>query len=468
MKNEYNEEDQYEQPGDRTGNLDKDIEHEALDSEGLVAPGVPIVRSSTPRMLANGLIDTDSQSQSTSETTAAFPVEAPSAPPLPEEYHGAEEGALSPVEVTPLPGRGEAPEEVFSEFTWLFEYGLEMDSVVLNNVERLHGQALLYGPATLRDYEIICEAVGTRAGQVVATIVPSSKPRSELWGVLYRIPRRLLEPADNEPAQVDKIHAATSPNDLFERISVTVYETYRGRDISCITYVASPTARNLFHALPPNRRVADNAYIQQLLETAKKLKLPDTYLQELIVLAMPAHHAQPSVSVPAVPALEQNTEPLPVLRTEKNALTPTASADKATPAARSVGLLIFAVYLLLSLLAVFTLATLQALGYGVFLFLPNFTLLGIPWFVVVYGYIGGCLSCIVRLSRQQTIYPPHFIVIAWFTRPLIGVILGIMAYLLANSGLFMLGSNAEQHKTLFSLLALLAGSCEGWLFYKRR
>jgi hypothetical protein len=252
---------------------------------------------------------------------------------------------------------------------------------------------------------------------------------------------------------------------LFERISVTVCEAYRGRDISCITYVASPTARNLFHALPPNRRVADNAYIQQLLETAKKLKLPDTYLQELIVLAMPAHHAQPSVSVPA---LEQNTEPLPVLRTEKNALTPTASADKAILSARSVGLLIFAVYLLLSLLTVFTLATLQALGYGAFLFLPNFTLLGIPWFVVVYGYIGGCLSCIVRLSRQQTIYPPHFIVIVWFTRPLIGVILGIMAYLLANSGLFMLGSNAEQHKTLYSLLALLAGSCEGWLFYKRR
>ncbi len=37
MKNEYNgykEEDQYEQPKDRTGNLNEDIEHEALDSEG--------------------------------------------------------------------------------------------------------------------------------------------------------------------------------------------------------------------------------------------------------------------------------------------------------------------------------------------------------------------------------------------------------------------------------------------------
>jgi hypothetical protein len=464
MKNEYKE-DQYEQPNDRTDDLDKDIEHEALDSEGFVAPGVPIVRNSTPRLTANELIDPDRQSQSTSETTPAFPVEAPSAPPLPEEYHVAEEGALSSVEATPLPGRGEAPEEVFSEFTWLFEYGLEMDSVILNSAERLHGQALLYGPATLRGYEITCEAVGARTGQVVATIVPSSKPGSEVWGVLYRIPRRLLEPPSNEPAQLDKIHAAASPNGLFERISVTVREAYRGRDISCIAYVASPTGRNLFHSLPANRQVADNAYIQQLLETAKKLKLPDTYLQELIVLAVPAHHTRPSVSVPAQ---EQNTEPLPVLRTEKNALTAAASASKVTPSARSVGLLLFAVYLLLSLLAVFTLATLQALGYGTYLFLTNFTLLGIPWFVVVYGYIGGCLSCIIRLSRQQTISPPHFIVIAWFTRPLIGVILGIMAYLLANSGLFMFGGSAEQHKTLYSLLALLAGSCEGWLFYKRR
>ncbi|HET7637309.1 MAG TPA: gamma-glutamylcyclotransferase family protein [Ktedonobacteraceae bacterium] len=464
MKNENKEEGLYEQPKDRTDNLDKDIEHEEPGSEGFVAPGVPIVRSSTPRQLANELIDTDGQSQSKSETTAAFPEEAPSAPPLPEEYHEAEEEALSPVEATPLPGRGEAPEEVFSEFTWLFEYGLEMDSVTLNSAEGLHGQALLYGPATLRDYEITSEAVGTRSGQVVATIVPSSKPGSEVWGVLYRIPSRLLEPPGNEMAQLDKIHAATPPNGLFERISVTVCEAYRGRDIPCITYIASPTARNLFHSLPSNRQIADNAYLQQLLETAKKLKLPDTYLQELIVLAMPAHNVQPSVSAPA---LEQNTEPLPVLRTEKNALMPAASASKALPPTRSVGLLIFAVYLLLSLLAVFTLAILQALGYGAYLFLTNFTLLGIPWFVVIYGYIGGCLSCIVRLSRQPTNYPPHFIVIAWFTRPLIGVILGIMAYLLANSGLFMPGGSAEQHKTLYSLLALLAGSCEGWLFYKR-
>src|SRR5258708_39353132 len=466
MKNEYKgykEEDQYEQPKDRTGNLNEDIEHEALDSEGFVAPGVPIVRSSTPKLLANELIDIDSQSKS--ETMAALPVEAPSAPPLPEEYHVAEEDVLSLVGATPLPGRGEASEEVFSEFLWLFEYGLEMDSVVLNSADRLHGQALLYGPATLRDYEITCEAVGTRTGQVVATIVPSSKPGSEVWGVLYRIPRRLLEPPGNELAQLDKIHAATPSNGLFERISVTVCEAYRGRDISCIAYIASPTARNLFHSLPLNRQEADNAYIQQLFDTAKKLKLPDTYLQELIVLPMPAHTVQPSVSVPA---LEQDTEPLPALRTEKNALPSVAFASNVTPSARSVGLLIFAVYLLLSLLAPFPFSAFQPVGYGAYLFLTNFTLLEIPWFVVVYGYIGGCLSCIVRLSRQQTIYPHHFSVIAWFTRPLIGAILGIMAYLLANSGLFMLGGSAEQHKALYSLLALLAGSCEGWLFYKRR
>ncbi len=123
---------------------------------------------------------------------------------------------------------------------------------------------------------------------------------------------------------------------------------------------------------------------------------------------------------------------------------------------------------MLCLLGVFTLATLQALGKGTYLFPANFTPLDIPWFVVVYGYIGGCLSCIVRLAWYHTTYPPHFVIITWFTRPFIGVILAIIAFLLVNSGLFILGGDAEQHKTLYSLLAILVGTCEGWLFYRRR
>ena len=61
---------------------------------------------------------------------------------------------------------------------------------------------------------------------------------------------------------------------------------------------------------------------------------------------------------------------------------------------------------------------------------------------------------------------PNFVLITWFTRPYIGVILAVVAYLLLNSGLFVLGGSAEQHNTIYSLLAVLAGSCEGWLFYK--
>ena len=57
-----------------------------------------------------------------------------------------------------------------------------------------------------------------------------------------------------------------------------------------------------------------------------------------------------------------------------------------------------------------------------------------------------------------------FVLITWFTRPLIGSVLAVLAYLLLNSGLFVLSASVEQHHTLYSLLAMLAGACEGWLF----
>ncbi len=464
MNSEYTE-DQQKQEEDRAGDANKDTEHEAFATEGFVAPGVPIVRSSSPRPLAYGLIgSSSSQSRPQPEATAVFPVEAPAAPPLPEEYNAAAEDTLSPV-ATPLPDRVEAPEEAPSELIWLFEYGLEMDITVLNSAERLHDQALLYDMAVLRGYEIKFEAVGSRSGKVVATIVSTNKLGAEVWGVLYRIPRHLIESSGNEPAYLDKIHEATPPVGLFERISIMVHEVSRGREIPCITYAASATARKLFQALSREHQVVDDTYMQQLLETAKKHKLPETYVQELAVLAAPVHNMHPLVT--AAPT-EQNTEPLPVFRQARNIATPALSSDKTLPSSRHVVMVIFAVYLMLSLLVEFTLATLQALGKGTYLFPANFTPLDIPWFVVVYGYIGGCLSCIVRLAWYHTTYPPHFVIITWFTRPFIGVILAIMAFLLVNSGLFILGGDAEQHKTLYSLLAILVGTCEGWLFYRRR
>jgi cation transport regulator ChaC len=473
MNSEYTE-DQQKQQEDRADDANKDTEHEALATEGFAAPGVPIVRSSSPRPLAYGLIGSSSSESSGSsessqsrpqlEAAAAFPVEAPAAPPLPEEYNAAEEDTLSPV-ATPLPGRVESPEEASSEFIWLFEYGLEMDVTVLNSAERLHDRALLYGMAVLRGYEVVFEAPGSRTGQAVATIVASSKPDAEVWGVLYRIPRRLTESTGSELAYLDKIHDAAPPDGLFERLSIMVHEVYRGREVACITYAASATARKLFQALTRDRQVVDEAYIQQLIETAKKHKLPERYLQALAVRAVPADNVKPLVTTATS---EQNTEPLPVFGQAQNIVTPVPSSDKTPPSSRHVAMVIFAVYLLFSLLMVFMLAILQALGNGTYLFPANFTPLDIPWFVLVYGYIGGCLSCIVRLAWYHTICPPRFVVITWFTRPLIGVILAIMAFLLVNSGLFILGGDPEQHKTLYSLLAILAGSCEGWLFYRKK
>jgi uncharacterized membrane protein len=59
------------------------------------------------------------------------------------------------------------------------------------------------------------------------------------------------------------------------------------------------------------------------------------------------------------------------------------------------------------------------------------------------------------------------VLITWYTRPYFGVILAGLVYLLLNSGLFTLSGSAEQHTMLFSLLAVLAGACEGWLFFRR-
>ncbi|MGB8345942.1 MAG: hypothetical protein WCD86_13730, partial [Ktedonobacteraceae bacterium] len=92
---------------------------------------------------------------------------------------------------------------------------------------------------------------------------------------------------------------------------------------------------------------------------------------------------------------------------------------------------------------------------------------GVPWFILVYGFMGGCLSGIVTLGRYHAAFPPNFVLITWFTRPFIGAVLAVIAYLLLNSGLLALSGSTAQHNALFSLLAVLAGSCEGWLFRRR-
>jgi len=449
-----------------------------FNAEEFVAPGAPIVRSSTPRPHTFGLrVSNEGQPQAEEaqplerEALSAFPMEAPSAPPLPEEIGETESDALQAVEVTPLPleGRSEPSNEESSEFFWLFEYALEMDISVLNSPQRLDGQALLYGPAVLKGYEIIFDVISSHNGPVAATISPSRNRGAEVWGVLYRIPRRLVEQLDTEPALLDKIHAAVPPDGLFERTRIIVHEAYRARDVRCITYIASAVARNQFHLLPRDRQVVDASYMQRLLESARKLKLPEAYLSELTALS--ASHEDEDVHIQhEVPGskVEQNTEPLPALKGEKPA-PPPASTVQLIPSTSHLnfGMVLFALYLVLTLIAVFSLAVIQGSGVGSGLFTTNFTPLGIPWFVLVYGLIGGCLSCIVALGRQYTTRLPNFVLITWYTRPYFGVILAALVYLLLNSGLFTLSGSAEQHTMLFSLLAVLAGACEGWLFFRR-
>jgi len=348
----------------------------------------------------------------------------------------------------PLPSRPEPP----NEFIWLFEYGLEMDAAFLNDRERLNGSAHLYGPAVLKGYRISFGVVGSSTGQVVATIQPDTEYGAAVWGVLYRIPRRLIESPGDELPPLDKIHSAP----YFEPLDVVVYEPYRKRELVCITYIASALARQQFHLLPPEQQGIDAWYAKHLLESARRHKLPGEYLQELLIRTATKGETRPT-------PLEQNTEPLAVVigKTDAQPSTKTISSTPAL-AHRNRWSMAFAVYLLLLLLAALSLAVIQEVSP---IFTAHFTPLGVPWIVLLYGLLGGCISCIVMLGRQRAANFPAFVVVAWFARPYIGALLAALAYLLLNSGIFALPGNAGH--ALFSLMGALAGLCEGWVFYRR-
>jgi len=338
------------------------------------------------------------------------------------------------------------------EFIWLFEYGLEMDAAFLNDRERLNGSAHLYGPAVLKGYRISFDVVGSSTGQVVATIQPGHEYGAAVWGVLYRIPRRLIESPGDEPPLLDKFHSAP----YFEPLDVIVYEPYRERELACITYIASALARQQFHLLPPAQQSIDAWYAKHLLESARQHKLPGEYLQELLIRTASKRETRPT-------PLEQNTEPLAVVIGKTDAQPSTRTMSGAPSLAhRNRWLMAFAVYLLVLLLAALLLAVIQEVSP---IFTAHFTPLGVPWVVLLYGLLGGCISCIVMLGRQRVANPPGFVVVAWFARPYIGAILAALAYLLLNSGIFAPTDNAGH--ALFSLIGALAGLCEGWIFYRR-
>jgi cation transport regulator ChaC len=504
---------------------------EPLRTEIFVAPGVPVVRSNTPKPLSlRGYPSERERSQMTqpqvqnTSSAPGFPLEAPAAPPLPEENdriptgndtlvssfaqpvgevvsEGVRNNAVGAVESSPL--SHSSGSNIFgkaaSEFVWLFEYGLEMSTSVLNSANRLNGQALLYGPAVLKGYRIVFDAVDPRSRKVVANIRPDADPQATIWGVLYRIPRRLTERRSDQLSVLDSLYQATQ----FEPREVVVHEAYRKRNIKCITYIASAIARRQYQLLPKEQQVIDNGYLRHLIGSARQQKFPGEYLDELAQFSMtsPEHSmpqsnviltstkndtprttndrsapglavdGQPNVGTapgacPSLP-LEQNTEPLPVLTGKASIVLPKGNAERESQqVASNRWLTAFALYVVLLFLMALALSVLQALGLGSNVLTASFDPLGAPWFVLVYGLLGGCVSSIITIGRRPA-NPPGFVVITWFTRPFIGTVLAALAYLALSSGFFVLTGPIEQHYALFSLVGALAGLCERWVFYRR-
>jgi len=352
-------------------------------------------------------------------------------------------------------GKPASPDEAPGEFIWLFEYGLEMDVSFLNDRERLNGSAYLYGPATLKGYQIAFNAIGSQTGRAVATIVPGNEYGAAVWGVLYRIPRRLTRSPGDELPLLDKAHSPA----YFEPVEVVVYEPYRKRELTCITYIASAIAHRRFHLLSPEQQVVDASYVGHLLNIAGQHKLPENYIQELLSLSTSKPKVQSSL-------MEQNTEPLTAVPDKTNSQPSTKTVQSTSYLIhQNRWLIVFALYLLAHLLAGFALAVIQALNNNIFT--ARFIPLGVPWMVLLFGLLGGCASSLVMLGRQHTINLPGYVLVAWLARPYIGATLAALAYLVLNSSIFVFAAGARQYDPLFSLVGALAGMCEGWIFYRR-
>ena len=143
------------------------------------------------------------------------------------------------------------------------------------------------------------------------------------------------------------------------------------------------------------------------------------------------------------------------------------SVLQGTASSRSTRLIGFAIYLLCLLLLVLTLAVVQGIGVVSDVLTPNVALLGVPWMVLVYGLLAGCVSCLVTLGRYQHINPPVFVLITWYARPFAAVVLALFAYLMLNSGLLLAEGGMARHQGFALVVGAIAGLCEGWLFLRR-
>ena len=164
---------------------------------------------------------------------------------------------------------------------------------------------------------------------------------------------------------------------------------------------------------------------------------------------------------------EQHTDSLPAFK--DRLLSSTQVTQRVTTQTRSQRWLIaFSLYLAALVLTLLLLAVVQGLGVARGTLAGGFTPLGVPWQVLIYGLLGGCISCIVSLSTVRASDPPLFIMITWFTRPFVGSILAIFSYILLTSGLFIFSESVHPHPGFFWLAGILASLCEWWLFCRRR
>ncbi len=438
-----------------------------------VVPGAEIVRASTPRPLTFAPSMAEKSANGTEEqdpTITSFPHRAPSAPPLPED----DDVLLTERIVTqsPLPGQAAPFPPEQSEFIWLFEYGLEMDNTLLNSVERLDGLALPYGTAHLKGYRVIFGAIELGTNQMtatLATLMPSSKSETETWGVLYRIPRRITEATEGEGSLLDTVHGALPPRPLFRAVIIEVHDTQRHRTLQAITYILTDMAQVNFYPLSTKQRAYDN-FVQRILHIGRKQHLPERYLKQWSE-SRPTMRQGNTPLAPTPTNNEQDTEPLPAMM-ELALSGPVPSIAPSSMRLSSTRLLsrwlmIFACYLAVILLGTLVLILLQSIGLLDLTGMSNNTTLNVPGIVLVYGMLGGCISSIVTLGRFHAVQTPGFVLMTWFTRPYIGAVLALFAYLLLTSGLFIFGSNVQQHQALYLLAGILAGLCEGWLFLRR-
>lgn len=459
-----------------------------------VAPGVPVIRTNTPRPMTFEAMMASQLPPEPSEGTfppPSFPSMAPSAPPLPEEV--SDEQEENPSSLTPARTMHATGGDTH-EFCWLFEYGLEMDPATLNTPERLNGLALLYGKGVLRGYRLLFGSIEDperkeEGPKTIATIVPDTTPGAQVWGVLYRIPKRLTNRSGNSPSVLDSAHALASMENTFQQLRVIVRDVQHDRELSCIAYAASERIRQRLSPMP--NPSSDPLFAQRLTALVRKHNLPEHYLHEGQAQPAPALSSSAGRPAPYVPyagaastVVSHDTDPLPAMTEQRkpsalaNALpeTPLASSPATIPAPLMTPValprpsrlpLVFATYLVLLLALAISFAVLQGAGLWNNVLNEHFAPLSVPWMVMLYGLLGGCVSSLVTVDRYRTWHPDAFVLVTWFSRPFVGVLLAAFSYLILTSGIFAL-DDASDHMPVFLLAGALAGLCEGVILFKRK